>query len=52
MPSSSNTPRALQRLSVRFVIQSVKRAKGMDSGSTDMMTTGWMKLSNCAASTM
>ena len=52
MPSSSSTPRALQRFSVRFVIHSVNSANGIESGRASMITTGWMKLSNCAASTM
>ena len=34
------------------MIQSEKRAKGMESGRESMMVKGWTKLSNCAASTM
>ena len=52
MPSSSSTPSALHRFSVRPVAHSVSSANGTDSGSTVMMTIGWTKLSNCAASTM
>ena len=45
-------PSALHRLSVRPVAHSVNSANGTEIGSTSMITIGWRKLSNCAASTM
>jgi len=50
--SNRNTPRALHRLSVRWVRYSVSSAKGIESGRLSMMANGCRKLSNCAASTM
>src|SRR6266404_3259030 len=52
MPSSRNIPSALQRLSARPVIHNENSANGTLSGSVSMMMKGYVKLSNCAASTM
>ena len=45
-------PRALKRFIVRPVAISEMSAKGMESGSVERMISGWIRLSNWAASTI
>ena len=50
-PTSITMPIWLNKFSVPPVIHSPISAPSTASGTVNMITSGWMKLSNCAAST-
>ena len=50
-PTSMTMPIWLKRFSVPPETQRPSSAPVTASGTVSMMTNGWMKLSNCAAST-